>query len=86
MKRMASVSRPVNPEISSKLPLVEIAGDKRILIENHQGVVGYSTEEIQVKVAYGVLCITGFGLKFTQIQREQLVINGRIDTVMLLRR
>lgn len=86
MKRMTSISRPDKPEISSKLPLVEIAGDKRILVENHLGVVGYSTEEIQIKVSYGVLCITGCGLKFTQIQREQLVINGRIDTVMLLRR
>ena len=71
---------------TAKLPLVELAGTKRILIENHMGILAYSPEEIQIKVEYGGLLITGNGLKFTELCKEQLVITGHIDTIRLHRR
>lgn len=74
------------PKNISKLPLVEIAGKKRVLVENHLGVIGYSSEKIQIRVCYGVLSVSGSGLQFAQINREQLVICGRVDCVSLLRR
>lgn len=86
MKRLTGDSRIMKPEMIAKLPLVEILGEKRVLIENHLGVVGYSSEEIQIKVSYGTLSVSGCGLCFAQINREQLVINGQIDSIILLRR
>ena len=55
-------------------------------MENHLGVVGYSSEEIQIRVCYGILSVLGSGLQFAQINREQLVICGKVDCVTLLRR
>lgn len=69
----------------SRVPIVELAGYNRVLIENHLGVLAYSLEEIQVKVTYGKLCVFGSGLKLLQLTREQLVINGQIDAVKLYR-
>lgn len=68
------------------LPIVEIAGDRRVLIENHFGVMGYSPERILVKVSYGCLSVCGCGLQLVRMTREQLVICGRIQGVTLLRR
>lgn len=70
----------------TKIPLVELAGDQRILIENHLGVLSYCPEEIQIKVVYGTLLITGESLYFLELSREQMVINGLIDNISLLRR
>ncbi len=70
----------------TKMPLVELAGDQRILIENHLGVLSYCLEEIQIKVVYGTLLITGESLNFLELSREQMVINGLIDNISLLRR
>ena len=67
-------------------PIVEIAGESRVLIENHFGVMGYSGERILVKVRYGCISVCGCGLELIRMTREQLVIRGRIDTVTLLRR
>lgn len=67
------------------LPLVEIGGDSRVLIENHRGVCEYGTEKICVKVCFGQLCICGSGMTLASMTREQLVIRGRIDSVTLLR-
>jgi len=70
----------------SKLPLVELAGTDRVLIENHMGVLSYSLEEIEIKVTYGKLSVTGSNLKLMQMNREQMVINGKIEKINLYRR
>ena len=66
--------------------LVEIAGDSRVLIEQHRGVREYSREKIGVKVRYGLVQVCGSGLELRCMTREQLVISGRIDSVTLKRR
>ena len=67
----------------SKIPLVELAGDKRVLVENHQGILAYSLEEIQVKVAYGRLLIYGTKLMIAQMSCDQIVITGQIRSLQL---
>ncbi len=65
--------------------LVEIAGEKRVLIEHHRGVREYSPQRIGVKVRYGVVEVSGCGLELRSMTKEQLVIVGRIDCVALKR-
>lgn len=67
-------------------PIVELAGDRRVLIENHFGVKEYGSQRITVKVKYGCVCICGCGLELQRMTREQLVICGRIDSVTVQRR
>lgn len=67
-------------------PIVELAGERRVLIENHCGVKAYGRERILVKVKYGCVCVCGTGLELIHMTREQLVIRGRIDGVTLQRR
>ena len=68
------------------LPLVEIAGTRRVLIEKHCGVTEYGCREIRVKVSYGQICICGTRLELARMTRDQLVITGNIDAVSLNRR
>ena len=67
-------------------PLVALAGERRVLIENHLGVKAYSRESILVKVKFGCICVCGSGLELTRMTREQLLIRGKIDSVALQRR
>lgn len=73
-------------EVMPGQPLVEIYGEERILIEHHRGVTEYGREKIQVKMRYGSLCICGFGLELAQMNADQLIISGRIDSVSIIRR
>ena len=68
------------------MSLIEIAGDKRVLIEHHRGVTQYTREQICVKVKYGHVRIDGCGLELSRMSKEQLIISGRIDSIVLLRR
>ena len=67
-------------------PVIEIAGDKRVLLENHFGVKEYCPERIAVKVKYGMVIICGCGLELKHMSSQQLVISGRINAVTLQRR
>lgn len=86
MEKRNLLSRVGRPDALTRMPLVELAGQNRVLIENHLGVLAYSLEEIQIKVSYGCLVIAGNGLKLMELCREQLVITGQIDGIRLLRR
>ena len=66
------------------LPLVEIAGDCRVLIERHMGVIGYDCERIFVKVKYGQICVQGSGLELKQMSKYTLVIYGKIHSVSVI--
>ena len=65
------------------VPLVEICGDRRVLIENHMGVTQYTRNLICVKVSYGILSVQGKQLELARMNRDQLVICGRVDCVRL---
>jgi len=73
-------------EILPGLPILELAGDRRVLVERHSGVIEYGPERIRVRVSYGAVCISGCDLELTRMSHQQLVISGRIDSVCLQRR
>lgn len=68
------------------VPIVEIAGDRRVLIERHEGVIEYGTERIRIRVKYGTICICGTCLELKQMTKEQLIVSGRVDCVQIQRR
>lgn len=68
------------------IPIVEITGQNRVLIECHRGVTQYSPESIGVKVSYGEVFVCGCGLKLCVMSKERLVISGRIAQIRLDRR
>ena len=68
------------------IPIVELAGDNRVLIERHKGIVEYGPCTIGVKVSYGQISVCGSNLELICITREQLVIAGCIDHIQVYRR
>lgn len=68
------------------VPIVEIAGNRRVLIENHLGVSEYGTERICALVKYGTVVIAGTSLELSYMSRHQLVVSGCIDAVSIERK
>ena len=73
-------------ELLPGVPLVEIAGDGRVLIEHHFGVTEYGRCQVCVRVKYGFVIVTGSRLEFSRMTRDILIISGHIDCVRLERR
>lgn len=66
--------------------LVEVAGDRRVLIEHHRGIRQYQRDCICVNVPFGAVSVTGWDLEIARMSRDQLVICGKIGSVALHRR
>ena len=82
-KMTSSVDLPLEP--LPGVPLVEIAGENRVLIENHKGVIQYGNERICIKVLYGQVVVEGVCLKLCRMSKEQLVVKGGIDAIRIFR-
>lgn len=67
------------------LPIIEIAGDRRVLIERHKGVLEYDCNQIRIRVSYGSVCVCGCQLEISQITKAQLVVTGKIQSVTVQR-
>ena len=65
-------------------PRVDLQGDRRVVIENHRGMVEYSDTCMRVSVRGGVIRVTGMGLELLVMNHDELVIGGRIAGVELL--
>jgi len=66
--------------------ILELSGDRRILIENYSGIREYSCECVSVHVRYGYIRICGHGLSLSRMTREQLIVRGRIDGIQIWRK
>ena len=65
------------------VPLVEISGERRILIENHKGIIRYGDEKVCVKVKFGTVTICGKKLTLAYMIGDKIVISGEIESVTL---
>lgn len=75
-----------NEEHTASFPgccITEVADNRRIVIENHKGVIQYGCTEICVNTGFGQTIIRGCDMELSQMSKERLVITGRIDEVIL---
>lgn len=81
LQRSASITGTTLPGV----PLLELSGDQRILIENHCGITCYSHREIRIKVKFGQICVSGCNLELMHMSATQLVITGNIAAINIIR-
>ena len=67
------------------IPVLELMGNSRVLVENHKGVIAYGDTEICVRVNGGMLTIRGCDLSLGYMSRCQLTITGCIDEIAVMR-
>ena len=66
--------------------IVEITGDARVLIENHQGVQEYGGEKTCIKTSFGSVAVCGNDLRLSCLSKERLVIVGAVAHITVIRR
>lgn len=70
-------------EILTGIPTVEIKGSAETVVIGHRGIVAYREELVRVATAIGPVCIRGRGLTIFRMNRERLVLHGRVLQVEL---
>lgn len=68
----------LEPEGLRPKTLAELYGTERLLVEQHRGIVGYSTECIRIGASWGTLVVEGEGMRLCCMSRSQVVIRGKL--------
>lgn len=66
------------------LPRLTLIGQGELVVENHRGVALFDRERVLVELPGGRLEVCGHRLVIDRIDREELVVTGRIDVVRFL--
>lgn len=68
-------------DIILDLPRITMLGNKQVLIENHKGIIEYTSTLVRVKLNQGELLIIGTQLLLGNLQAEQILVEGIIGEV-----
>ncbi len=71
-------------DIVLDLPKVTLVGDLQLYIENHRGIIEYSTDRIRINTKAGTMTVTGVGLIIKGITIEEIMIMGKVHRVEFL--
>lgn len=71
-------------DAAAGMPRITLTGRKRICVENHRGLIRYTTEYVEIGGGRVRICITGCDLYLRVMKKDGLVITGEIHSVELL--
>lgn len=71
-------------DVVMDLPRITLIGRLHIYIENHNGVVAFSGEELRLHLNQGQLLVKGNGFVLKAILPEEILLEGTIDFVQYL--
>lgn len=70
-------------EILTGAPIVEIKGSTEAVVIRHRGIIRYDEDEIWAASSIGAIQIRGSKLNVVCMNRERIVVRGRIDSVLI---
>ena len=66
------------------VPLIEVSGFEKVLIENHSAIASYDSQQICIQVKRGNIFVCGHELHLAYMSQEKLVITGIIENIQLI--
>ncbi len=70
--------------VAGGVPVMELTGNRRFCVEQHRGILSYSTELVEINTGALVVRLCGTGLQLVAMTEEDLRIDGHISRVELV--
>ena len=68
-------------ELVMGLPRITVLGDIQLVVENHRGIIEYTTEKVRIGTSIGELRVAGTDLALRTIFPEEIAIDGKIRSI-----
>lgn len=79
LKEELSEALELPKEIVLDLPKISLIGKIQFIIENHKGIIEYTSTQIRIGSNSGVIKVQGKNLYIKTIVKEEIIITGEID-------
>jgi sporulation protein YqfC len=84
IKRQVSEFLEIPGDVMLDLPKIVLVGNIKIFIENHRGIIEYTTEKVRVNVMEDEVAITGENLLLRNVLPDELCVEGKIKSISFL--
>ncbi|AEG59422.1 sporulation protein YqfC [Desulforamulus ruminis] len=84
LKKQVSDFLEIPSDIMLDLPKIVLVGNMQVFIENHRGIVEYTSDKVRVKVGEGEVGISGATLMLRNIKTDEICVEGRIKALAFL--
>ncbi|NLI12998.1 sporulation protein YqfC [Pelotomaculum propionicicum] len=84
IKRQFSEFLEIPGDVMLDLPKIVLFGNIKIFIENHRGIIEYTTEKVRVNVMEDEVAITGENLLLRNVLPDELCVEGKIKSISFL--
>jgi sporulation protein YqfC len=71
----------IPPDIVLDLARLTLVGNLQLVLENHRGIVEYSSNRVRLALAQGELTISGSDLVLVSLSADEIVVEGHIGKV-----
>lgn len=68
-------------EVVSNVPKITLTGFDELIIENFRGILEYENFFVRIGTYIGNVNINGFNLKLSQMNDEDILVTGKIESV-----
>ena len=72
-------------DVIGDLPHIELIGDCELLLSGHQGILSYSTENVDINGGKLIVRLVGENLELAAMNGSELRVKGKITRVELVR-
>ena len=66
------------------VPIVTVTGRGQVHIENHRGLIGYSTEEVSLNAGRLIIRLRGTNLELKDMSDLELIVTGTVSSIEYL--
>ncbi|HBC92879.1 MAG TPA: sporulation protein YqfC [Pelotomaculum sp.] len=84
VKRQFSEAMELPGDVVLDLPKIIMVGNIQLFIENHRGIIEYTTEGVRVSVGEGEVTVIGENLMLRNILPDELCVEGKIRSLSFL--
>ncbi|MTI81477.1 MAG: sporulation protein YqfC [Firmicutes bacterium] len=78
IKRQVSDFLEIPSDVMLDLPKTVLVGNLQVFIENHRGIVEYTSESVRVIVGDGEIGVVGENLSLRNITSDEIIVEGKI--------
>lgn len=71
-------------DVALDMPKITIIGDLKVDIQNHKGIIEYTSNLIRINSKIGIIKISGESLEIKNILSEEININGKVKNVEII--
>lgn len=68
-------------DLALDLPRITLVGNLNLNVENHKGIISYSTQEVRLRISDGYLIARGSGFALRSISRTDIFLEGEISSL-----